>query len=109
MKNRVGLGTYPLTISSKIPEEKACNLVREFIKKDGYYIDTAPLYGAGDAELILGKALKEFKRDDFFVASKCGYVVESRSVKKSSKYQDVIGECDRSLKRLGLDYLDLYF
>lgn len=109
MYNRVGLGTYPLSISSKISKHDACAIVGKFLSLGGHYIDTAPLYGFGDAEVILGEVLNKFKREDYFIASKCGYVVESQSVKKSSRYQDVIKECDNSLKRLNLDYLDLYF
>ena len=60
MKNRVGLGTFPLASPfNEISEEKAITLIREYIDKGGYYIDTAPLYGFGDVERLLAKALKE--------------------------------------------------
>lgn len=110
MKNRVGLGTFPLT---KISKSNAQNIVRQFIDKGGFYIDTAPLYGFGVVEETLKGVLKEFSRDKFFIISKCGYVdVEGKSfktVKRSCKYEDVINECEKSLIRLGVNYLDLYF
>ena len=114
MKNRVGLGTFPLAgVFSKITKEQAKEVVRKFLKEGGYYIDTAPVYGFGDVELLLGEVFKEFPRNQFYVATKCGYIdVEVKTfqtVQKSGKHDDVIRECDRSLQRMGLDYVDLYF
>jgi aryl-alcohol dehydrogenase-like predicted oxidoreductase len=114
MKNRVGLGTFPLaSVFNPISKEDAINLVRQFIDAGGYYIDTAPLYGFGSVEELLGEALVNYPREKYYMISKCGYIdVEGKTfqtVKKSGKYKDVIQECERSLKRLKLDYLDLYF
>jgi aryl-alcohol dehydrogenase-like predicted oxidoreductase len=114
MNNRVGLGTFPLAdVFNKISKEDAIKLVREFIDQGGYYIDTAPMYGFGEVEKLLGSGLKKFGRDKFFMISKCGYIdVEGKNfqtIQKSGKYNDVIRECDRSLIRMGLDYIDLYF
>jgi len=53
MKNRVGLGTFPLAdVFSSITPEGAKNIVRSFLDKGGYYIDTAPMYGFGEVENI---------------------------------------------------------
>jgi len=114
MKNRIGLGTFPLaSVFSEISKEKAVEVAREYISSGGYYIDTAPMYGFGEVESLLGEALKGFSRDQYYVVTKCGYIdVEGKTfqtIQKSGKYDDVIRECDRSLKRLGVDYIDLYF
>lgn len=112
--NRVGLGTFPLAdVFSHISKDDAKNLVRLFIKSGGYYIDTAPMYGFGEVEVLLGEVFKEFQRDQYYVVTKCGYIdVEGKTfqtIQKSGKYDDVIRECNISLKRMGLDYIDLYF
>jgi len=114
MKNRVGLGTFPLaSVFSEINKEKAKEIVKLFLDSGGYYIDTAPLYGFGEVEELLGEALKDYPREKYFIVTKCGYVdVEGKTfqtVQKSGKYSDVIRECERSLQRLKLDYIDLYF
>lgn len=114
MKNRVGLGTFPLAdVFSHVSKDDAKNLVRQFIKSSGYYIDTAPMYGFGEVEVLLGEVFKEFQRDQYYVVTKCGYIdVEGKTfqtIQKSGKYDDVIRECNNSLKRMGLDYIDLYF
>ncbi len=112
--NRVGLGTFPLAdVFSHVSKDDAKNLVRQFIKSGGYYIDTAPMYGFGEVEVLLGEVFKEFQRDQYYVVTKCGYIdVEGKTfqtIQKSGKYDDVIRECNISLKRMGLDYIDLYF
>ncbi len=113
-KNRVGLGTFPLAdVFSHISKDGAKELIKSFIDKGGYYIDTAPMYGFGEVEVLLGEALKGYSRDKYYIATKCGYIdVEGKTfqtIQKSGKYDDVIRECDRSLKRLQIDYIDLYF
>jgi aryl-alcohol dehydrogenase-like predicted oxidoreductase len=114
MKNRVGLGTFPLAdVFSHISKDGAKKLVAEFINEGGYYIDTAPMYGFGEVEKLLGEVLSSLPREKYYIATKCGYIdVEGKTFKtiqKSGKYDDVIRECDRSLKRLNVDYIDLYF
>lgn len=114
MKNKIGLGTFPLAdVFSHVSKDDAKNLVRQFIKSGGYYIDTAPMYGFGEVEILLGEVFKEFQRDQYYVVTKCGYIdVEGKTfqtIQKSGKFDDVIRECDNSLKRMGLDYIDLYF
>lgn len=114
MKNRVGLGTFPLaSVFSEINKDKAKEIVKLFLDSGGYCIDTAPLYGFGKVEELLGEVLKDFPREKYFIATKCGYVdVEGKTfqtVQKSGKYSDVIRECEWSLQRLKLNYIDLYF
>ncbi len=113
-RNRVGLGTFPLaSVFAKISKEEALDVVRKFISQGGYYIDTAPMYGFGEVENLLGEVLTEFSRDQYFIITKCMYVdVEGKTfqtLQKSGKYDDVLRECDLSLKRLGIEYIDLYF
>lgn len=114
MKNRVGLGTFPLaSVFNPISKDGAKNIVRSFLNQGGYYIDTAPMYGFGEIETLLSDVLKDYPRDKYYIATKCGYIdVEGKTfqtIQKSGKYNDVIRECERSLKRLMVDYVDLYF
>ncbi|MFH0791998.1 MAG: aldo/keto reductase [bacterium] len=113
IKNRVGLGTFPLAgVFDELNDESAIKITRSFLDNGGYFIDTAPLYGFGRVEKIVGKSLKDYLRDDYFITTKCGYVdVEGKNfqtVQKGARKEDVIRECELSLKRLGLDDIDLY-
>lgn len=74
------------------------------------FFDTAPVYGFGRSENILGKALKPI-RDKVILATKCGLVWEKEqmgSIRKVASHQSIMEEVDRSLKRLQTDWIDLY-
>jgi len=87
-------------------------------------IDTAPCYGLGLSEEMVGKAISVLPRDKVQVLSKCGVVWEgdkglkwykdleynNRIVNwyKYSGRESIIRECEASLRRLGTDYIDLY-
>ncbi len=106
--NKVGLGTFPLAgVFNPISPDDAENLVKKFINEGGYYIDTAPLYGNGEIEKLLGRALKSTPRDKFYLVTKTvKHVDENGKLFKSGKYTDVVKQIDNSLTRLGLNYVD---
>lgn len=73
-------------------------------------IDTAPIYGHGHAEEIVGKALHG-RRDRWVVATKCGLlpgVDEDALPRRCLSFDSIIQECDQSLRRLGIDCIDVY-
>jgi aryl-alcohol dehydrogenase-like predicted oxidoreductase len=73
------------------------------------FFDTAPVYGRGHAEEVLGKALAG-RRGKAIVASKCGLVWESPTgpVLRDLSRKSILAEIDRSLARLGVEYIDLW-
>lgn len=87
-------------------------------------IDTAPVYGQGLSEKIVGEAIKDFPRDEVQVLTKYGLAWDTDKGKFYFNSQDndgneiaihkyaakeaVIQECEDSLRRLGTDYIDLY-
>ena len=90
-----------------VPEEESRNIVRYALDQGINFFDTAMSYQ--DSEEVLGKALNEFaKRDDYIVATK--FLPRSKEeLDKNVSGQEHVAYClDRSLKRLGLDYVDLY-
>lgn len=77
--------------------------------------DTADVYGRGQSEILLGEALREGKiaREDVVIASKCGILFPGMSEAYEYKAYDLTVDyvtacCEASLKRLGIEYLDLY-
>ncbi|HEY2121060.1 MAG TPA: aldo/keto reductase [Candidatus Acidoferrum sp.] len=75
------------------------------------FLDTADVYGYGDNEILVGKAIKD-RRDKVFLATKFAIVRDRakpdlRGV--SGKPEYVRSSCDASLKRLGVDTIDLYY
>ena len=87
-------------------------------------IDTAPIYGQGDSEEIVGDAIKGISRDKLQIVTKFGmrwdldkgdFGFKSKNnegkdidIYKYAGKESVIYECEQSLKRLGTDYIDLY-
>lgn len=75
------------------------------------FIDTAPVYGFGLSEEIVGKALKERPdRDGMVIATKCGleWDADQRQIRRNSSPARIRQEVDDSLRRLGRDCIDLY-
>jgi diketogulonate reductase-like aldo/keto reductase len=64
------------------------------------HLDTAEMYGDGGAEEMLATVLRERRRDEVFLASKV--------LPKNASRRGTIAACERSLRRLGTDHLDLY-
>ncbi len=74
------------------------------------FFDTAPVYGFGHSEVLLGKALLQ-RRKDVIIATKCGMRWEReelRAIEKKATRESILEEIDLSLQRLQTDYIDLY-
>jgi len=73
------------------------------------WIDTAAIYGHGHAEEIVGRAIKGI-RNEVIIATKCGRVWEgdSREIGKSLRANSIRREVEASLKRMGIEVIDLY-
>ena len=87
-------------------------------------IDTAPCYGLGLSERIVGKVMKSIARDKVQILTKCGVVTSApdnhppaysqiyngKRVKvfRYSGYASIINECENSLRRIKTDYIDVY-
>jgi aryl-alcohol dehydrogenase-like predicted oxidoreductase len=87
-------------------------------------IDTAAIYGMGFSEELVGRAIKGYARDKVVIATKCGMRWDSEEgsepwpqkdnegrdviVRKNAKPDSILYECEQSLKRLGVDFIDLY-
>jgi len=73
------------------------------------WIDTAAVYGLGHSETVVAKALAEWRGRRPYVFTKCGMVWdEKREVGSSLKAASIRQECENSLRRLGVDVIDLY-
>ena len=74
------------------------------------FFDTAPVYGFGHSEKLIGKALKSV-RDKIILATKCGlrWGKESLgSLRKDASRKSILEEIDQSLKRLNTEWIDVY-
>ena len=91
-------------------EESSVKSIEKALSLGINFFDTAPVYGFGYSEKLLGKALRQ-KRKDVIIATKCGLRwnrEELKSLRKQADRESILQEIDLSLQRLQTDYVDLY-
>ena len=104
-------------------DDNAVEAIRKAVDLGMTTIDTAPIYGFGHSELIVGEAVRG-RREEVQIATKCGLNWErtdgerphemtddegnTRTICRCLKPEAIIREMDQSLERLGTDYVDLY-
>ncbi len=91
-------------------DSEACIL--EALEAGINWLDTAPAYGIGHSEVVVGRALKKWRErsgEAPVVATKCGLIGQpDRSVIRCIKRASIFDECEQSLRRLGVERIDLY-
>lgn len=103
----ISLGSW-LTIGGTVDAKRSGNLIKLGFEKGINFFDTADVYNYGMAEITLGKSLKDFRRQDLFIASKCfGKMSEDPNDKGLSR-KHIFESVHKSLKNLKTDYIDLY-
>ncbi len=102
------LGTWAIggSMWSSYDEKGAIEAIETAIERGITTIDTAPAYGAGHAEELIGSIIQG-KRDKVIIASKCGLNIEGR-YEKNLTPAFIAHDLEMSLRRLKTDYIDLY-
>ncbi len=96
---RLGQGTWYLGDSQQT-RQREIDALRAGIEAGAVMIDTAEMYGEGRSELLVGEAIRPYDRENLFLVSKAyPHHGDVRGLSRS---------CEKSLSRLGTDYLDLY-
>lgn len=107
----IGLGTWQYSGKNDWPnfdKDTAIKIIHKAIDSGINFIDTAPVYGLGYSEQVVGEALKG-KRDKVFLATKVGLPWdENNNVRHDLTAKSILKEVDDSLRRLNADYIDLY-
>ncbi|MGO9777194.1 MAG: aldo/keto reductase [Terracidiphilus sp.] len=109
--SRIGLGTWEIggTEWGTVPDDVAIATCLDTIERGINLIDTAPIYGHGRSEEIIGRAMRAHgQRDAFYIATKAGLDWSERGVFSNSTPARLRQELEGSLRRLGTDYIDLY-
>ena len=104
----------------KVEEKEAIETLKVFLEKYKF-IDTAPVYGFGKSEKLIGQTLKNFKREEINIMTKFGLnteegefffktIYKGKDIKvfKKADRKTIEKECEESLKRLQIDYIDIY-
>jgi len=109
----VGLGTWAIGGPWQFgwgpqQDDESIGAIVEALEDGINWIDTAPVYGCGHSEEVVGLALKQTSQK-VYLATKCGLLWDEKREKVNClKKNSVLKECDDSLRRLGVDVIDLY-
>lgn len=93
-----------------LPESESRPFVQRAVELGITFFDTADTYSGGVSEEITGKLLKEFfpRRDEYVLATKVYFPMGSKPTQGGLSRKHILEGIDASLKRLNLDYVDLY-
>jgi aryl-alcohol dehydrogenase-like predicted oxidoreductase len=90
-------------------EEESRPLIKHAVEVGVNFFDTANMYSQGSSEEILGRALKDFaRRDEIVVATKVRHPMHAGPNGAGLSRKAIFAAIDHSLRRLGMDYVDLY-
>ncbi|KAH7571914.1 hypothetical protein JRO89_XS04G0166300 [Xanthoceras sorbifolium] len=111
--SKLGFGCMGLTgiYNDSVPEEIGISIIKHAFDQGITFFDTSDIYGANANEILVGKALKQLPREKVQLATKFGIVkMDSTSglvINGTPEY--VRSCCEASLKRLDVEYIDLYY
>ena len=107
MVSRLALGT--MTWGRDTDEDDAAAQLRAFVEAGGTLVDTADVYVEGTSERVLGRLLHDVvPREDVLVATKAHGATGSGAMGRGSSRGHLLGALEASLRRLGLDHVDLW-
>jgi aryl-alcohol dehydrogenase-like predicted oxidoreductase len=109
--SRIGLGTWAMGgwMWGGSDDTAGIGTIRAALDKGINLIDTAPVYGFGRSEEVVGKALTQHGgRDRVIIATKTGVEWRNGGVSRNASRERILREVDHSLQRLHMDYIDIY-
>ncbi len=106
--SEIALGAW-LTYGGAVAAERTQPIVRRAIELGVNFIDLADAYARGGAEEVIGQILKDHRRGDLVISSKLFWPMSDNPNDRGLSRKHIMESVERSLRRLGVDYLDLYF
>lgn len=106
--SEISLGSW-LTYGGYVEEQNATASIDKAYDLGVNFFDTANVYKRGEAEIVVGKALKKYLRDSYVLATKVFWPMGEGPNDRGLSRKHVIEQCNASLKRLNTDYVDIYY
>lgn len=104
--SEVGLGSW-LTQGAALQDDQSAKIVHRAFDLGINFFDTADQYSDGAAESSLGHSVKDLKREDLVLATKCYFPMSDAPNDKGLSRKHIVESVHNSLRRLGTDYIDL--
>uniref|UniRef100_W8BPY3 D-arabinose 1-dehydrogenase n=1 Tax=Ceratitis capitata TaxID=7213 RepID=W8BPY3_CERCA len=106
--SKVALGTGTLSdFYGELDLDEAIKTIHKAVKSGINYIDTAPYYGQGRSEEVLGMGLKDIPREAYYIATKVGRYEKDLTKMFDFSAKKTRASVEKSLQLLGLDYVDI--
>lgn len=105
--SEIALGNW-VTHGGQIGDDAARRCVQAALDNGIFFFDTADIYGDGKAESVLGEILKDVRRSSYVLATKVFWPTGEGPNDRGLSRKHIRESCERSLKNLRTDYLDLY-
>jgi voltage-dependent potassium channel beta subunit len=106
--SEISLGAW-ITFGDQIDEQAASQLLHRAYDQGINFFDNADVYADGQAELVMGRAISDLPRPALVISSKVFWPTFPGVNGRGLSRKHIFESCHASLKRLGVDYLDLYF
>lgn len=105
----ISLGAWLTYGSDSVEAETARECMRVAIENGINFIDVANVYARGEAEKTVGQVIKDFNRDNLVISTKAFGSMSDDVNDRGLSRKHLVQSVDASLKRLGLDYIDIFF
>jgi voltage-dependent potassium channel beta subunit len=106
--SEISLGSW-LTYGGYVEKENAVHSIHKAYELGINFFDTANVYERGEAEKVVGEALSRYPRDSYVLATKVFWPMGDGPNDRGLSRKHVMEQCHASLKRLGTDYVDIYY
>lgn len=106
--SEIALGSW-LTYGGYVENENAAKTIHKAYESGINFFDTANVYRRGESEKVVGKALREYPRESYVLATKVFFPMGEGINDRGLSRKHIMEQADASLKRLGHDYVDIYY
>jgi voltage-dependent potassium channel beta subunit len=106
--SEIALGAW-ITMGSQIEEKVSIDLIHAAYDQGINFFDNADAYAAGQAEIVMGKAIQDLPREGLVISSKVFWPTMPGPNGRGLSRKHISESIHASLKRLGTDYLDIYY
>ncbi len=106
--SEISLGSW-LTYGGYVENENAVKSIHKAYELGINFFDTANVYRRGEAEKVVGQALKAFQRESYVLATKVFFPMGDGVNDHGLSRKHIMEQANASLKRIGVDYVDIYY
>ncbi|TFE24833.1 aldo/keto reductase family protein [Cohnella luojiensis] len=106
--SEISLGSW-LTYGGYVDKQQAIATIDKAYELGINFFDTANVYRRGESELVVGEALSKYPRSSYVLATKVRGPMGELPNQQGLSRKHIMEQCDASLRRLGMEYIDLYY